>query len=105
MVRHIIHADLFRGITFLGLQLGRMSDASNYMMDAFLGPQAKPINIFALAKDLAEGMEPPEDLMKTPVSRNIFIAEVEVSWALRFTLPLNRKLTSRISQKHNLKVP
>lgn len=63
-----------------------MSEATDYMMNAFLGPEAKPIDIFAVAKGLAEGNEPPEELVKTPVSRAAFVTEVKVRCTLKIII-------------------
>lgn len=49
------------------------------MRRAFLGPLGVAVDIFAVARNLAEGGEPPEELMKDPISRKDFLKEVEVS--------------------------
>lgn len=48
------------------------------MTRAFLGPLGIGVDIFAVAKNLAEGGEPPEELLKDPISRRGFIKEVTV---------------------------
>ncbi|GMH36597.1 hypothetical protein BSKO_04470 [Bryopsis sp. KO-2023] len=74
----------------------RLEEATDTMMDAFIGPQAQAVDIFAIAKDLAEGGEPPEELMEGPVSRKAFVAEVEelLEDAKKSTVDAQKRLQS-----------
>eukprot|EP00803_Ostreobium_quekettii_P007957 evm.model.scf_929.5 EVM.evm.TU.scf_929.5 scf_929:27068-30756(-) len=60
-----------------GSREDRLEMVSDRLEAAFTGPQSLPVDIFGVAASLAEGEEPPEELVQECVAQDAFVKEVE----------------------------